>query len=82
MNVKEIIKKIIRIPARKEQNLEAVELWSVRWDARYGSWNHDWKPVMEVFTNKADAEVFARELKNAQKILRYTEDLRIKVTKE
>lgn len=82
MNVKEIIRKIIRIPARKEQNLEAVELWAVRWYARYGEYYKDWKPVMEVFTNRADAEVFARELKAAQKLLRYTEYIGIKVTKE
>lgn len=82
MNVKELIKKIIHLPARKEQNLEAVELWSVRWDARYGSYHGDWEPVVEVFTNEADARVFARELREAQKILRYTENIDIRVTKE
>lgn len=82
MNVKNFIKKIIHLPAREEQNLEAVELWAVRWRSRHGEGYYDYRPVMEVFTNRVDAEVFARELREAQKLLRYTENLRIEVTKE
>lgn len=76
-----LIKKIIHFKAREEKNLEGVELWKVQWYARNGSFNHDWNIVAEVFTNKKDAEFFYNQLREARKLLKYTENINLELIK-
>ena len=66
--MKNVLKKLIRIPKREETNLEAVELWSVRWrrTTEYSS-SYSWynRETTEFFTSKSDAERFRDELSAA-----------------
>jgi hypothetical protein len=75
-----ILKKILA-PSGQQQELEAYETWSVRWESRYGEYSHDTQPEMEVFTSKEDAEKFATELRNAFELIRHTSGTEVKVHK-
>lgn len=59
-----------------------IDLWYVRWNARYGCYSGDFKPAVKAFPNEDDAKKFAEILKGAAKLLQYTESINIRVTKE
>ena len=59
-----------------------IDLWYVRWNARYGNYSGDFKPAVKAFPNEDDAKKFAEILKGAAKLLQYTEQINIRVTKE
>ena len=82
MGFKNIFKKTIHLEENKEANLEAVELWEVRWYRRYGEWKGDTEPVVEVFTNQKDAEIFYNRLKDAKELLKYDENINLTMKKK
>lgn len=71
--------KVIEIEERKAASLVAYESWVVRWESRYGKYSGDVKPESEIFTTKADAERFAKELREAFKLIRHTSGTKVKV---
>jgi hypothetical protein len=56
----------------KTKEVEAVQLWEVRWTSRHGEYSSDTRPEMEAFTSPEAAHEFADALKNAFKLLRHT----------
>lgn len=78
-----IVKYITSLFEFKEtRKVECAKVWMVSWDARYGSYNGDWKRVSKAFLNENDAEAFAQLLKDAQKLLQIRENLCIKVEEQ
>lgn len=66
-------KKIISVPNPDERiELEAAELWEVRWYSYHKTIIDSAEPSeeVEVFTTKVDAETFIHSLKAARKLLR------------
>jgi hypothetical protein len=49
------------------REVEAVQLWEVRWESRHGQYNDDTQPEMEAFTTETAAQEFATALRNAFK---------------
>ena len=70
------------IPETVMTPVQGVEIWMVSWSARYDQWQTDTKRVAKAFLNKPDALKFVHALEDAQKLLQYTEDLNITVTKQ
>lgn len=65
------IRKWLKAPSGDTVELETVELWEVRWNSVnrcYAGILRD-KPSVQVFTNKADANHFSDQLKEALKLL-------------
>lgn len=73
--------KVINIEARKADTLDAVHTYIVEWTSRYGKYSSDTKQRFEAFTNKSDAEKFAKELKSAFKLIKHTSGTKVKVYK-
>lgn len=67
---------------REIKKVECAKVWLVSWDARYGSFNGDWKRVSKAFLNQGDAEAFVKSLKEAKKLLQIEEELRIKIEEQ
>ena len=80
MNVIEKIHNVITGYQKKEA--KGFEAWTVTWYARYGEYHGDWKLVAKTFLNKEDAEIFVESLKKTKKLLQYTENIGIKITKQ
>ena len=78
-----IVKYITSLFEFKEtRKVECAKVWLVSWDARYGSFNREWKRVSKAFLNQDDAEAFVKSLKDAKKLLQIEENLRIKIEEQ
>ena len=80
MNVIEKVHNIITGYQKKE--VKGFEAWTVTWYARYGEYHGDWKLVAKTFLNKEDAETFVESLKEAKRLLQYTENIGIEIKKQ
>ena len=80
MNIVKYITSLFEVKESRE--VECAKVWMVSWDARYGSFSGDCKRVSKAFLNQDDAEVFAKSLKEAKKLLQIEENLRIKVEEQ
>lgn len=65
--------KWITVPeSNATKQVEAVQLWEVRWNSRYGEYSSCTQPEMEAFPTEAEAREFAQALINAFKLVRNT----------
>lgn len=64
--------KKIFFPSGEQTEAIAYESWTVRWYSRYGQFSSETRQECEVFTNKADADAFAEQLRLAFKLVRHT----------
>lgn len=65
----------VTVPETNEtRQIEAIQLWYVRWTARKGAFNSDAYPVMEAFPSEQLANEFADSLKQAFKLLKHTSE--------
>ena len=80
MSVVEKIHNIITGYQKKE--VKGFEAWTVSWRARNGSYPSDYKLVAKTFLNKEDAETFVESLKEAKRLLQYTEYTGIEIKKQ
>lgn len=78
-----IVRKINEIFAlTKEKDAEGAEVWMVSWDARWGDFSAEKNRVAKAFLDEKDADDFIKSLRDAQKLLQYTECIRIEKTKQ
>ncbi len=78
-----IFKKLITLFGEsKTKEIDAVELWFVKWYARYGEFSSNVTQVVEGFTTEEQAMEFKRTLETAQKVLKYSEDIGIRCYKD
>ncbi len=73
-----IFKKLFA-PSGDKKELTAIENWSVRWYSRHGSYFGDIRKECEFFISKEDAEHFAKQLRDAYKLLKHTSGTSISV---
>ena len=64
------------------KEVEGCEVWLVMWQGRYGSYHDQHEQKAKAFLNEESAKIFAESLKEAQKLLQYTEDLCITIVKQ
>lgn len=57
-------------------------IWVVSWKARYGQYHTDHERVFMPFMEEEEAIKFRDDLKAAAKLLKYTENLGIKIEKQ
>ena len=57
------------------------ERWEVRWDSRDGAYHSDVESQVDIFFTKKEAKAFTEELKAAQKVLRNTDNIHIRIEK-
>lgn len=67
---------------KKSKEVEGCYVWMVQWNARYGEYSGDYNRVAKAFLSKEDATSFAKSLRDFQKILQYSEDIEITITKQ
>lgn len=66
--------KSILVPAANEtREVDAVQLWEVRWTSRHGAFHADIRPQVEAFPTRDEADFFAESLRNAFKVIRHTD---------
>ena len=61
------------------REVEAVQMWNVRWQSRNGEYTDDTQPELEAFPTEAQAQEFATALRNAFALIRYTSGTRVSV---
>lgn len=66
----------------KVKDAEGVKVWMVSWDARYGVYSEEKTRVAKAFLNYEDAKAFADSLKEAKKLLQYTEGINITIKEQ
>lgn len=66
----------------KVKDAEGAKVWMVSWDARYGEFSGEKERVAKAFLNYEDAEAFADSLKEAKKLLKYTERINITIKEQ
>ena len=66
----------------RTKEVKGCEVWLVMWKGRYGSYNQQCEQKAKAFLNEESAKIFAESLKEAQKLLQYTEDLCITIVKQ
>lgn len=66
----------------KVKDAEGAKVWMVSWDARYGTYMDDKERVAKAFLNYEDAKAFADSLKEAKKLLQYTESINITIKEQ
>ncbi len=65
--------KTIPVPESNEtKEVEAVQLWYVRWYSRYGEFHGSTRKEVECFTSKQAANEFAAALRKAFALVRHT----------
>ncbi|MFA7291885.1 MAG: hypothetical protein WC023_06510 [Rhodocyclaceae bacterium] len=67
-------KKLMAPATNEMREVDAVQLWEVRWRARTGMWHGDTHPVVECFTSEAQAQEFATAIENAFALLKHSGD--------
>ena len=60
----------------RTREVEAVQMWNVRWQSRNGKYSGDVQPELE-----AQAQEFATALRNAFALLRHTSGTRVSVSR-
>ena len=63
------------------REVEAVQMWNVRWQSRNGKYSGDVQPELEAFPTEAQAQEFATTLRNAFALLRHTSGTRVSVSR-
>lgn len=63
------------------KEVDAVQLWEVRWTSRHGEYSSDVRPEMEGFTSPEEAHEFSDALRNAFKLIRHTSRTTITVAR-
>jgi uncharacterized protein YeaC (DUF1315 family) len=77
-----MIFKFLTVPwTNKTKKVQAVQLWEVRWESRYGEMGSDTRPEMEAFSSEEEARKFKSSLENAFRILRHTSGTRVTLEK-
>jgi hemolysin-activating ACP:hemolysin acyltransferase len=76
----EKINTIFRLTKQKEA--KGAEVWMVYWVARYGDCSCETENVAKAFLTKEDAELFAKSLHDAQKLLQNTNDIEVNIKKQ
>lgn len=77
-----LFSKNLTVPSdNSTSQIEAVQLWEVRWVSRYGEYHNNTRTEVEVFTSQEAAEHFAEALKNAFKLIRHTSGNSVQITK-
>ena len=54
------------------KNVQAVQMWEVRWTSRYGEFYGNTRPELECFVSLDEAEAFAQSLRNAFALIRHS----------
>lgn len=67
---------------KKSKEAEGCYVWMVQWYARFGSFHGDYNRVAKAFLSEEDATVFAKSLRDSQRLLQYEEDIDITITKQ
>ena len=73
--------KIINIFKKGTEELRTgVDTWVVQWTRRYGEYSNNTEKCFQAFTDEAEANRFAEELRRAHKLIGNTCEKEIRVT--
>ena len=73
MDIKQWALKRLTVPERiSTKEVDAVQLWEVRWISRHGEFSSDTRPEVEAFPTEAEANAFAEALRSAFALIRHT----------
>ena len=75
-------KKLVVPETNETKIIQAVQLWTVRWQSRCGVYSTDVHKEVEAFTSSQEAQEFKLALENAFKLLRHTSGTDVTFTKE
>lgn len=74
--------KKLTVPQSNEtEQVDALEVWSVRWYSRNGEFYTDVKEECEFFTSENTANEFAESLRAAFRLIRHSSKNQVNVTK-
>lgn len=73
MDIKQWVLKKLTVPESNfVKDVDAVQLWEVRWRSRHGEFSSDTRTEVEAFPTEDEANAFATSLKNAFTLIRHT----------
>lgn len=77
------LKKKIDVPVNNEvKQVDAIQLWYVRWYSRNSEWASGTNPEVEAFPNEEDALAFKTSLENAFNLIRHTSGNKVEITRK
>lgn len=76
-----IFKKKI-ITSYETQEVDALEVWSVRWESHKGAYSTDVEKYADFFVTEESAKVFANSINDARKLIKYKSGSTAVVIKE
>ena len=72
--------KKLTVPENNDtKEIEAIQLWEVRWCSRNGEYHGCTKQELEAFPTNQEAIEFAEALRNAFRLIRHTSGNRVEV---
>ena len=74
-------KKLTVPDSNDTKEVDAVQMWEVRWESRHGQYLGETKPELECFTSEKLAKEFADSLRAAFRLIRHTWGTDIKICK-
>lgn len=66
----------------KQKEAKGAEVWVVSWLSRYGDYSSSTERVAKAFLTKEDAELFAKSLHDAHKLLQNTNNIEVDIKKQ
>lgn len=73
MDIKQWVLKKLTVPENIfVKDVDAVQLWEVRWRSRHGEFSSDTRTEVEAFPTEDEANAFAAALRNAFALIRHT----------
>ena len=72
--------KNILVSNDEKEELKTYESWFVKWESRNGEFRGDVEPEATLFTSKEEAEKFAKQLREAFKLIRHTSGTNVTIT--
>jgi len=74
-------KKLFVHETNSTKEINAVQLWEVRWKSRYNEFFSGTQPEVEIFTDEQTARDFKQALEQAFRLLRHTSGTRVTLKK-
>lgn len=76
------LSKLLTVPeTNTTKQIDVIQMWEVRWRSRKSEVDFDGHPELECFSMEAEAEEFAKALRNAFALIRITTMNRVTVVK-
>ena len=66
----------------QQMSVSVVDCWEVRWQSRYGKWDHEVRDEVRIFISHSEAISFEEALRDAFKLVKHTSGNQVSIEKQ